>query len=158
MKTPEEYFELAVAKIGKTSRNAYTPLIDYIVKIVCDDAKKEAQFENIKYAEKILRKHLTDEYYDAWDKEWHLENCPIDAPTTTVVDVIQAAMVEYAQEVVKKLNIPAVINCVPYQICPKCNGDGDLCRHHTPAIVGTVARPICDVCGGNKIIPMAHCL
>jgi len=41
MKTPEEYFELAVAKIGKTSRNAYTPLIDYIVKIVCDDAKKE---------------------------------------------------------------------------------------------------------------------
>jgi hypothetical protein len=112
----------------------------------------------MKKTEEILRKHLTDDHYDAWDKQWHLDNCPMNAPMTTVVDVIQAAMEEYAQEVVKNLNIPAVINCVPYQICPKCDGDGDLFRHHSPAIMGTNARPICDVCNGKKIIPMAHCL
>lgn len=43
MKTPEEYFDMAVAKIGKTSRNAYTTLIDYLVEFVYDDAKKELQ-------------------------------------------------------------------------------------------------------------------
>lgn len=53
---------------------------------------------------------------------------------------------------------PAVINCVPYQLCPKCGGDGDLLRYNSPALMGTIARPICDVCDGKKIIPMAHCL
>lgn len=67
-------------------------------------------------------------------------------------------LIEFTEQQVKNLNIPAVINCVPYQLCPKCGGDGDLLRYNSPALMGTNARPICDVCGGNKIIPMAHCL
>jgi hypothetical protein len=47
---------------------------------------------------------------------------------------------------------------VPYQLCPKCNGDGDLSRYNSPAVMGTNARPICDVCNGNKIIPMHQLL
>ena len=34
-----------------------------------------------------------------------------------------------------------VLPAVPYQLCPKCGGDG-----------GVLVQ--CDVCGGNKIIPM----
>ena len=45
---------------------------------------------------------------------------------------------------------------VPYQICPKCGGDGDLLRYNSPALMGTNARPICDVCEGKKIISMTH--
>ena len=39
-----------------------------------------------------------------------------------------------------------------WQLCPKCNGDGDLFRYNSPSIMGTNARPICDVCNGKKII------
>ena len=39
-----------------------------------------------------------------------------------------------------------------WQICPKCNGDGDLLRYNSPSIMGTNAAPICDVCNGKKII------
>ena len=42
----------------------------------------------------------------------------------------------------------------PYQLCPKCNGDGDLARYNSPAL--STGHPICDVCNGNKIIPMYH--
>lgn len=52
---------------------------------------------------------------------------------------------------------PAVINCVPYQTCPKCGGDGNLLRYNSPALLG-MNVPICDVCDGKKIIPMAHYL
>ena len=45
---------------------------------------------------------------------------------------------------------------VPYQLCPKCLGDGDLLRYNSPALMATNARPICDVCEGKRIIPMAH--
>ena len=67
------------------------------------------------------------------------------------------AMDIWAERQINKLNISAVINCVPYQICPKCAGDGDLFRFHSPVLMGTTAKPICDVCDGKKIIPMAHC-
>lgn len=40
----------------------------------------------------------------------------------------------------------------PYQLCPKCNGDGDLARYNSPALHS--GTPICDVCNGGKIIPM----
>ncbi len=73
-------------------------------------------------------------------------------------DVNYRHWIDKEEQQVNNLNIPAVINCVPYQICPKCVGDGDLFRHNSPAIMGTNARPICDVCEGKKIIPMAHCL
>ena len=51
---------------------------------------------------------------------------------------------------------PDVSRSVPYQLCPKCGGDGDLLRYNSPALMGTNARPICDVCDGKKIISMAH--
>lgn len=47
------------------------------------------------------------------------------------------------------------ISYVPYQLCPKCHGDGDLLRHNSPPLLSTTAVPICDVCEGEKIIPMA---
>lgn len=48
---------------------------------------------------------------------------------------------------------------VPYQLCPKCNGQGVVSK--PPYVAGDVhewastssAFP-CDVCNGNKIIPM----
>ena len=46
-------------------------------------------------------------------------------------------------------------NCIAvpiWQLCPKCNGDGDLFRHNSPPLLSTNARPICDVCNGKKII------
>lgn len=43
---------------------------------------------------------------------------------------------------------------VPYQLCPKCNGDGNLLRYNSPPNLTTTAAAICDVCNGDKIIPM----
>lgn len=37
-----------------------------------------------------------------------------------------------------------------WQLCPKCNGDGNLGRYNSPNIVSEI--PICDVCNGAKII------
>jgi hypothetical protein len=37
MKTGEYYFNKAVKKFGKTSRNCYTPLIDEIIKLAIND-------------------------------------------------------------------------------------------------------------------------
>lgn len=42
---------------------------------------------------------------------------------------------------------------VPYQLCPKCHGDGNLSRYNSPALASTTCAPICDVCNGSKIIP-----
>ncbi len=42
----------------------------------------------------------------------------------------------------------------PYQLCPKCYGDGNLLRFNSPSMMGTDATAICDVCNGSKIIPM----
>lgn len=39
---------------------------------------------------------------------------------------------------------------VPYQLCPKCNGDGTL-----PQLHGTATSLICNVCNGAKIISQA---
>jgi DnaJ-class molecular chaperone len=39
-----------------------------------------------------------------------------------------------------------------WQLCPKCNGDGDLYRYNSPPFISTNCRPICDVCNGKKII------
>ena len=45
-----------------------------------------------------------------------------------------------------------VLDVIPWQICPKCNGSG-----YVPCASGGSAWYIsvsCDVCGGKKIIPM----
>ena len=44
---------------------------------------------------------------------------------------------------------------VPYQLCPKCHGDGNLLRFNSPSLMSTADDAICDVCKGEKIIPMA---
>ena len=52
-----------------------------------------------------------------------------------------------------------VLAAVPYQLCPKCNGQGQVSK--PPYIAGDVYEwsssscifP-CDVCNGSKIIPM----
>ena len=38
-----------------------------------------------------------------------------------------------------------------WQLCPKCNGDGNLSRYNSPNL-STTTHPICDVCHGAKII------
>lgn len=61
----------------------------------------------------------------------------------------------WAQEVAKNNIVQdAVSRSVPYQLCPKCGGDGDLLRYNSPALMARNVRPICDVCDGKKIIPM----
>jgi len=53
-----------------------------------------------------------------------------------------------------------VKNAVPYQLCPKCNGQGIVSK--PPHIAGDVygrvlstsASFVCNVCNGMKIIPM----
>jgi len=47
---------------------------------------------------------------------------------------------------------------VPYQLCPKCKGEGDLPAFsdpfgHTTNSISSQRKP-CDVCFGNKVIPM----
>ena len=37
-----------------------------------------------------------------------------------------------------------------WQLCPKCNGDGNLLRFNSPSI--TSDEPICDLCYGRKVI------
>lgn len=39
-----------------------------------------------------------------------------------------------------------------YQLCPKCNGDGNLARYNSPSMVSTDAALICDVCNGAKTL------
>ena len=45
---------------------------------------------------------------------------------------------------------------IPYQLCPKCNGDGNLLRYNTPAMISTYSNVMCDVCNGDKIIKMYY--
>ncbi len=72
--------------------------------------------------------------------------------------IIKASDFEAITNEIEKLFItPPIKEYISNQICPKCNGDGDLFRYHSPALMGTNAKPICDVCNGKKIIPMAHC-
>ena len=39
-----------------------------------------------------------------------------------------------------------------WQLCPKCNGDGNLFRYNSPPILSTSSDAVCDVCHGKKII------
>jgi DnaJ-class molecular chaperone len=56
----------------------------------------------------------------------------------------------------EKVNI---VSAVPYQLCPKCNGQGQVSM--PPYVAGDVRDVMstggifqCDVCNGNKVIPM----
>ena len=57
------------------------------------------------------------------------------------------------------INDIIVVKAVPYQLCPKCSGQGTVSK--PPYIAGDVYEWtssstifICDVCNGGKIIPM----
>lgn len=55
--------------------------------------------------------------------------------------------------------VKAVLPAVPYQLCPKCNGQGTVSKpSYVPGDVyqwsSSSAVFQCDVCGGAKIIPM----
>lgn len=43
-------------------------------------------------------------------------------------------------------------NVIGWQLCPKCNSDGNLFRYNSPSIIGTGTDTVCDVCKGKKII------
>ena len=49
-----------------------------------------------------------------------------------------------------------VLATVPYQLCPKCGGDGVVLVQNwygSPTSISSGVQ-VCDVCSGNKIIPM----
>ena len=49
-----------------------------------------------------------------------------------------------------------VLPAVPYQLCPKCGGDGVVLVQNwygSPTSISSGIQ-VCDVCGGKKIIPM----
>ena len=65
-----------------------------------------------------------------------------------------------ATEDIMKINNVTEMECksklIPYQLCPKCNGDGNLLRYNTPAMISTYSNVMCDVCNGDKIIKMYY--
>ena len=50
--------------------------------------------------------------------------------------------------------IVKVLNHVPFQLCPKCNGSGSIIEYH-PDSSFYIDCKICDLCNGAMIIPMA---
>jgi len=50
--------------------------------------------------------------------------------------------------------IVKVIKCVPFQLCPKCAGEGKIVRLNLDTSAYNTEEP-CDVCFGAKVIPMA---
>jgi len=56
----------------------------------------------------------------------------------------------------KKEKATELLSAVPYQLCPKCNGEGMLFvqnrSDYTTSVIS--GSQVCDVCNGNKIIPM----
>lgn len=49
-----------------------------------------------------------------------------------------------------------VLPAVPYQLCPKCGGDGLVLVQNWYGSQTSISSgtQVCDVCGGDKIIPM----
>lgn len=49
-----------------------------------------------------------------------------------------------------------VVKAVPYQLCPKCNGEGTvMVNTYNGSPTSLTSGPIiCDVCKGEKLIPM----
>lgn len=56
----------------------------------------------------------------------------------------------------KKEKQNTTIKYVPYQLCPKCNGDGIVLVNKWYGSPTSISSGVhtCDVCNGNKIIPM----
>lgn len=69
-KTAEKYFDLAVEKIGKTSRNAFTPLIEEMVKLVISDCGNKPG-NTIEAAMQFFKKN-TGYTVQAHEGEWKM--------------------------------------------------------------------------------------
>lgn len=50
--------------------------------------------------------------------------------------------------------IVKVMKCVPFQLCPRCSGEGKVVRLNLETTAYNSEEP-CDVCLGAKVIPMA---
>ena len=67
---------------------------------------------------------------------------------------LQQKHIDDLKKKAKEMEAEQFKNAIPYQLCPKCNGDGNLLRYNSPAMMSTTIAPTCDVCDGNKIILM----
>ena len=96
---------------------------------------------------KIIREYFA---VDDMDQSETISVLPL-----TLVDML----LEYERKV-KKLHKSSVINCVPYQKCPVCEGSGQIYINQlNPDITSiSIGYKPCHVCEGKGIIPMAHCL
>jgi hypothetical protein len=45
---------------------------------------------------------------------------------------------------------------IGWQLCPKCNGDGNLLRYNSPSMLSTSSDAICDVCHGQKVLQITQ--
>ena len=57
---------------------------------------------------------------------------------------------------IKAMQYDTMLPTVPYQLCPKCGGDGVVLVQNwygSPTSISSGTQT-CDVCDGNKIIPM----
>lgn len=100
--------------------------------------QKNNNMEAKKEAKKYLDKYFKEQYINEKDDEFKALVRLLNSTTDTAnCGNTKLATVFYNQY---------------WQLCPKCNGDGDLFRYNSPSIMATNARPICDVCNGKKII------
>jgi len=67
--------------------------------------------------------------------------------------------IKYVAWLERQIVKPPAIPAAPYQLCPKCNGQGSVSK--PPHVAGDVHEWnsnqisfVCDVCNGAKIIPM----
>lgn len=78
-----------------------------------------------------------------------------------LLDVVELYTAGHSPEAILKNFSISRVSCeppkpdyVPYQLCPKCLGDGHLGRYNSPIVMSTSCIPMCDVCNGSKVIPM----
>ena len=82
----------------------------------------------------------------------NMDECGLD-------DIIDEFIRSEKKSELNEVYLDNVMPCVPYQLCPKCNGQGQVTK--PPYIAGdqetwssSSAIHQCDVCNGRKIIPM----
>lgn len=47
-----------------------------------------------------------------------------------------------------------IMKCVPFQLCPKCNGNGVITNYNLNT-TSYLTTNVCDLCNGSMVIPMA---
>jgi DnaJ-class molecular chaperone len=93
--------------------------------------------DNKKIAKKYFNKYFKLHYYNEYDLEFK-------------------AFVKILNKKNKKTEPCNILPAIPYQLCPKCNGDKVVMIQHwygSPTSIST-GTSTCDVCNGSGIIPM----